>query len=193
MSLSPRSRDRIVWLATVFVSALIIWVGHAQVMEGLHIFPDTGNVVTEGRVLSVDDEYVEEYSLDDVTMVQTTTVLFTCELLDGEHQGEVVSASQNIDELYSGDIRPVQAKDKIILYYNDYAGADGPAGGRSGKNKLLHAGVCAKIRSSGSVLHRLCDAGGIFGKRSNGGRLCGTQAVSEPFAFLYTGKRGTDF
>ena len=126
MSLSPRSRDRIVWLATVFVSALIIWVGHAQVMEGLHIFPDTGNVVTEGRVLSVDDEYVEEYSLDDVTMVQTTTVLFTCELLDGEHQGEVVSASQNIDELYSGDIRPVQAKDKIILYYNDYAGADGP-------------------------------------------------------------------
>ena len=50
MSLSPRSRDRIVWLATVFVSALIIWVGHAQVMEGLHIFPDTGNVVTEGRV-----------------------------------------------------------------------------------------------------------------------------------------------
>lgn len=126
MSLSPRSRDRIVWLATVFVSALIIWVGHTQVMEGLHIFPDTGNVVTEGRVLSVDDEYVDEYSLDDVTMVQTTTVLFTCELLDGEHQGEVVNASQNIDELYSGDIRPVQAKDKIILYYNDYAGADGP-------------------------------------------------------------------
>lgn len=126
MSLSPRSRDRIIWLVTVFVSALIIWLGHAHVMEGLHIFPDTGNIVAEGRVLSVDDEYVEEYSLDDVTMVQNTTVLFTCKLLNGEHQDEVVSAAQNIDELYSGDIRPVKADDKIILYFNDYANGEEP-------------------------------------------------------------------
>ena len=126
MSLSSRSRDRIVWLATVLVAALIIWLGHAQVMEGLHIFPDDGNIVAQGRVLSVDDQYVDEYSLDDVTMVQNTTVLFTCKLLDGEHQGEIVSASQNIDELYSGDIRPVQTDDKIILYYNDYGFAGEP-------------------------------------------------------------------
>ena len=126
MSLSPRSRDRIVWLATVLVSALIIWLGHAQVMDGLHIFPDDGNIVAQGRVLSVDDQYVDEYTLDDVTMVQNTTVLFTCKLLDGEHEGKTVSASQNIDELYSGDIRPVQKDDKIILYYNDYASAGEP-------------------------------------------------------------------
>lgn len=118
-------REFFIWLLTVIFSALLIYLGNQVAMDGLHLFPDAATVL-QGKVVAVNDEQVNEYTLDGETMVQMTTVLFACELLEGERKGEVVDASQVIDELYSGDIRPVRAGDKVILYYADFAAPGEP-------------------------------------------------------------------
>jgi uncharacterized membrane protein len=91
--------------------------------KDLTIIDSEESYSAKATVLSIEEQFQEEnrgYGIDAET-TETTTTIFYCKILNGEHKGEEVLTAQIGDALTSEYDRPVSVGDKIIVYNYTYS------------------------------------------------------------------------
>ncbi len=117
-------RDRLVYILTIILSALYIFIGNkaANVNKIDYSLDYNHGTPIKVKVTEVLDENYEKivyngFETDD------RIILFEAEILSGYRKGEVVTAIQNLDSMYAISQRVVSPGDKAIIYLNQNANA----------------------------------------------------------------------
>lgn len=108
-------KNAIIWVITVLLSIVYIFVGHNIASKGLTIMDDEVSYAAKARVLSIQEQIQEENYFDESESDVSTTIIFTCKLLDGERKGEQVLAAKTGDVFASASEKQVSPGDKIIV------------------------------------------------------------------------------
>lgn len=108
-------KNIVAWVLTVVLSALYIWAGHTVATRDMDLFDNPDYLAEKAVVISVEDAVISEYSPDGVTMVESYSCHFRCEIIGGEDAGREVTALQTADSLLPAEA-PVAIGDKIIIY-----------------------------------------------------------------------------
>lgn len=116
------------YIATVVVSAALLFVGNLALSTGLELFPEGAgtDAYAKVKVLSIEDRIEDSYSMGGSDPVATVEVVFRARRLDGPQRDTILDASQIIDSslpLYGS--REVEVGDKVLLYNTDQSFGDG--------------------------------------------------------------------
>lgn len=116
----------IVWVLTVFLSIAFILIGNRAVMQDLTFFSETEDSAARAKVTEVIDQSTDKMTLGGEAVYESTVVDFKCELQNGAHKGDEVTAQQTIDGLYAGSeyVKAVEPGDKVMLLRSDDAGME---------------------------------------------------------------------
>jgi len=105
MKTSRKKENRII-IFVVLISFLLIYAGNKIAMKDMNFFNQTNDlIVAKAEVTKVLTESVNEYS----------TILFECEILEGDQAGQIITAGQTIDSDTASSIRVVEKGDVIFL------------------------------------------------------------------------------
>ncbi|MBR0599954.1 YibE/F family protein [Sinanaerobacter chloroacetimidivorans] len=116
LKLKRNKKDYIVYFLTIILSLLLLYAGNQYAMKGVDFFDDEAIYSTKARVVEILDRKTSETQYYPSTIIEEIHVKFTCEILTGEHKGEIVEAAQNIDSYIMHELKEVEVGDKIVLY-----------------------------------------------------------------------------
>lgn len=103
---TSRKKENTIILFVVLISFLLIYAGNKIAMKDMNFFNQTNDlIVAKAEVTKVLTETVNEYS----------TILFECEILEGDNAGQIITAGQTIDSDTASSIRIVEKGDVIFL------------------------------------------------------------------------------
>ena len=112
-------KDRLIYLLTIILSALYIFVGNKSANANKIDYTLNNNIGTPitVEVTAVIDEHYENVVYEGFE-TDDEIVLFEAKILSGYRKGEVVTAIQQIDSMYAIRQKNVEPGDKIIIYKN---------------------------------------------------------------------------
>jgi len=110
-------RIRITYLITVFVSILLLVIGHKMATDGLQIFKNVSHAVVRAKVINIiervepgrvffdyDDDYNDEELHDDFfPMMIGERIIFEAKITSGAGKGDTVTVSQNLNNFMRQD------------------------------------------------------------------------------------------
>lgn len=109
-------QNRMVWLLTLLLSIIYIFIGNRIATKDFHPFTTQADVSVKAKVISIDRELTENQLTSEGTEVEGVTRIFTCKVLSGEHKGEVLTAVQTQDIYFGMPDMPLHEGDHILLY-----------------------------------------------------------------------------
>ena len=103
------------WIATVVISLLLIIVGHAAVSKGLHIMehPESAVRAKVTELVRKVNEVHEEAGYS------STVLYFNANIKSGEHRGQTVLVTQQMDNYMDTGERFVEVGDSVLIIEND--------------------------------------------------------------------------
>lgn len=113
-------RNIVAYISVVVVSALLLFLGNKIASSNLDIFSDEySEEVLKAQVMEIESREVEKYNLDDMVSVESVKIVFRAKVLSGYLKGEVISATQTIDQFVVGNATEVRPGDKVLLILTD--------------------------------------------------------------------------
>lgn len=109
-------KKAIVWILTVVLSLVYLFVGNKIASKDMTVFNDPETVALKAKVVTVDSTMVEKDTTGTSNSGQNVTTVFTCKILEGKLKGKTVKALQSQDPSAPASDRTVSAGDKIVLY-----------------------------------------------------------------------------
>ena len=121
-------KEKPLYLLTVIVSVLLVFIGHRIAVQGLHIPRDFAHEIVRARVEGVVertlpeiylDAFEEEGDSDNLLAMLGERLVFHAEIRDGVHKGRIVTAEQSLGNFLGvGDpLKEVTAGDRILLIH----------------------------------------------------------------------------
>lgn len=106
--------NNMVWVVTLLVSIIMIIVGNRMVTKDLQLFEEGDSAAAKAEIVKVIGEEVQDYSLGGEAFVNRA-IIFDCKILTGEKKGELITASQILDESYAS-MKEIALGDNVIIY-----------------------------------------------------------------------------
>ncbi len=113
-----RSKETVRYLLTVFLSALILWLGWLYVKNGAEMFQNTSGDLGEEvicQVLAITDDDQKVSALGDMYYLERF-IEFDAKIIRGNRKGELISATQTIDNISTLGVQPVEKGDQLFAY-----------------------------------------------------------------------------
>ena len=121
-------RISIPYLITIFVSVLLLVVGHNFAVKGMYKFQNNDNETVKAKVQSVlgkvtpnydflDD--LDEAELESFLMVQGEKIVFIAKVSEGKRKGAVITAEQTFSPLLRDNSKEVEKGDSVLLINNE--------------------------------------------------------------------------
>lgn len=113
-----------VYIATVIFSILFIIIGNRIACSGPWFTDPQDTDLPESvraKVVEIVERTDDSYSMDGVTDVESTQIIFNAQVLSGADKGEIYTARQTNDSFMPTNIKEVEVGDKIVLYYDETA------------------------------------------------------------------------
>ncbi|MEG2857200.1 MAG: YibE/F family protein [Clostridia bacterium] len=105
----------IIYILTIALSALLIWLGHSIVMRaGIPAVTTTVPAIT-AKVTAIVKREADTYSLDGSTSIDCTKIIFRAKVTSGNDRGKEITAYQTNDAFMAQDAKEVQPGDKVVL------------------------------------------------------------------------------
>ncbi|WP_324825048.1 YibE/F family protein [Sinanaerobacter sp. ZZT-01] len=114
MKLTKRKMNDTIWILTLAISILLIFVGNRIVSKDLDLFVESDSAAAKANVVEIIGEQQKDYSLGGQEF-KNRAILFKCKILNGEQRGKTVTVSQILDESYA-PLKEIELKDKVIIY-----------------------------------------------------------------------------
>lgn len=114
MKLTKRKMNDTIWILTLVISILLIFVGNRIVSKDLDLFVESDSAAAKANVVEIIGEQQKDYSLGGQEF-KNRAILFKCKILNGEQRGKTVTVSQILDESYA-PLKEIELKDKVIIY-----------------------------------------------------------------------------
>lgn len=114
-------KNALIWVITVLLSITIIYFGNKFVTNDFEFFSGGDQTMAKAEVTEVTGEDSSQMVLGGTATVNSTMISFKCEIKEGNLDGDIVEATQIIDEMYAGSqyMKPVEKGDVIMLIYYD--------------------------------------------------------------------------
>ncbi len=107
-------KQRIIYLITIAVSLLFIFVGNAICRPP--IFDNGDEIYYRAKVVEIKDAREKPQPIDDAgTMASTKRVVFSAVVKSGPYKGDTVEVVQDIDSMYAFQPREVKKGDEILI------------------------------------------------------------------------------
>ena len=152
---TPKFRNFVVWVATVLISLILIFIGNKIVTKDLNILHAEDAYAEKARILSIEKTESTNYSLSDDVEYQDDRIYFKAKILTGVFKGDEVLAAQTSDNYTLDPDQPLSVGDKVILY--NYGAKEGEAdwvfGGFYRLDGMIRLGLlfCAALLFFGHV------------------------------------------
>lgn len=151
-----RKQINIQYILTIFISALLLWLGWLFVRDDALLFQNTSGSTSEEvlcQVLEITDDDQIISNLGDMYYLEQRFE-FDAKILRGERKGQIISVVQLIDNVTTFGVEPVEIGDKIFAYSQ----ADGDS-------LLWSAGDYYRSGQLGWLLVFFCLALLLFGRK----------------------------
>ncbi len=106
----------ILYIITVAVSAVLLFVGHKTVYDKETVFLggyDDG--ASKGVVTEIVTEDITEHKIDGEIIGNDIRIVFKCKVTDGELKGQTVEVLESISAFDAVKLEPVQVGDKVLI------------------------------------------------------------------------------
>ncbi len=106
----------ILYVATVLVSAVLLFLGHKTVYDKKTVFLggyDDG--ASKGTVTEIVTEDIKEHKIDGEVVGNDIRIIFKCKVTDGELKGQTVEVLESISAFDAVKLEPVQVGDKVLI------------------------------------------------------------------------------
>ncbi len=116
-------KERLLYLATVLISVLLLILGWNIVKKDAKLFQNTSGSAGEEvlcRVVEITDDDQSISSLGDMYYLERS-IDFDGEILRGPRKGEIISVTQLIDNVSTVGVIPVEAGDRLFAYSTEEA------------------------------------------------------------------------
>jgi len=114
------ARNISAYIAVIVVSVLLLVLGNRIAASNLNIFDEEySEDVLKARVIEIESREVERFHLDETSSIETIRIVFRAKVLSGYLKGEVISATQTIDQFVLTNAREVSVGDKVLLILTD--------------------------------------------------------------------------
>lgn len=111
-------RIKISYIATVFISILVLFIGNKIVSSNVFIFQAGAHEVVKAKVQQVTGRYEPNPFEEDIPF-QNTRIMFEAKLRDGARKGMTVSAVQNQTDFGGVLMKDVKKGDSVLLINYD--------------------------------------------------------------------------
>lgn len=113
-------RDIIIYIVTIILSILYIYIGRCVIFKEVTFFSDSGDVRRE-KALVTEIIFAEELSqeVNGEIMYLGKDIKFKAKFLAGDLKGQEVEALQNLDNTTQGAMKEVDVGDKLLLQTYD--------------------------------------------------------------------------
>ena len=108
---------RISYLATVFISVLLIFIGHRFAVSGLFIFQQASQEIAQAKVQRVIQRITPLDEAGDIIPMQGDRLIFEAKITSGARKGNTVIASQNLIGFSGIMNKEVSVGDSVILLF----------------------------------------------------------------------------
>ena len=109
-----KTKQRIIYLITVVISLLFIFVGNSICHPP--VFDNGDEIYYRAKVLEIKETSEFDEAIDDgYTMVHRKRVLFSAVVKSGPYKGDTVEVAQDIDDMYAYQPREVKEGDEILI------------------------------------------------------------------------------
>ncbi|MBQ1524424.1 MAG: YibE/F family protein [Firmicutes bacterium] len=117
-------RQTAVWLLTVVISCILLFIGNRLAVKDLDVFNMEGAWAVKARVTEIGEFKQDSYTTDPSTTYENYVQIFYAKVLTrGEFRGEIVQAEQTSDNYTNmSQEQPVEVGDKVMLY--NYGSSD---------------------------------------------------------------------
>lgn len=117
-------RIRITYLITVFLSFLLIYIGHKLMTKEILIFQNSNQEVVKGIVQKIIERIEPAENNDDYVplYMQSTRIKFEAKITSGRQKGHLITAVQNMGEQSENSAREIKTGDRILLISFDNNG-----------------------------------------------------------------------
>lgn len=114
-------KNAVIWVITVIVSLTVIYFGNKVVTKDFEFFSGGDQIMVRAEVTEVTGQENSQMMIGDAAAVNSQLINFKCKIKEGDMKGEIVDASQIIDEMYAGSqyMKPAESGDDIMLIYYD--------------------------------------------------------------------------
>lgn len=109
----------IVYFATIIFSLVYIFGLNFLFSQNLTLFQNKSNVI-KARVLEIISIDTNEYQLGLNDTHTEVTIYFKAKILSGDKKGKIVTAAQQIDDMYAGSLEKIEVNKKILLIEVNY-------------------------------------------------------------------------
>lgn len=117
-------KNIIVYISTIFLSILYIFVLNNLFCRELKLFQKDNNVI-KAKVEEILSTEVNEYQLGINDIHEEKTIYFKAKILSGKYKGKYVNAAQQINDLYAGNQKEIIIGKKVLLMKtNNFSDAD---------------------------------------------------------------------
>ena len=106
---------RITYLITVFVSLLLLLIGHQIAVVNLPNFHEDTNEVVRARVLRIVDQNEPGNDFEEFIPFQIRRITFEARVTRGERRGQIITATQGLGGFHGVIAREVSRNDSILL------------------------------------------------------------------------------
>lgn len=113
-------RNIAAYIAVIVVSALLLFLGNRIATSNLEMFSDDySEEVLKARVTEIESREAEKYELDETFSFENVRIVFRAKVLSGYLKGEVISATQTIDQFVLTNAKEVSVGDTVLLLLTD--------------------------------------------------------------------------
>ena len=110
----------IVYVVTVIVSALLLYVGNRYVYDSESMFQGGyEDGACSARVTEILSSRSDDVIVDNTVIGKEFIILFDCKILSGEHKGETVMASESGTPYDTVPLEKVKVGDRILLTHSE--------------------------------------------------------------------------
>jgi uncharacterized membrane protein len=113
-----KKKKNTVYLVTIVLSVLFLFIGNMVATQDLTIFDDTEDQqIVKAEVQEIESRNVDEFDHEDGTSFENVQIVFQAKILKGEDKGQTVTAVQIFDAFSFPGTPEVQQGDKILIIY----------------------------------------------------------------------------
>lgn len=114
------TKNTLIYLSTITVSLVLIIIGNKITTQDLSLLKGMEGITAEkAQVIKILKVKSVQYNLGGEKLEEGKEIVFSAEILSGEHKAQQVSAVQSTDPFTGVPLREVQAGDKVVLYRLD--------------------------------------------------------------------------
>lgn len=109
-------RKTMIFIAAIIFSSIFLFIGNKIASKDLTAFDgEDTDVSYKALVLNIIDTEIYEYNLGGEENLQSKTLTFTAQILNGDMKDEYITATQTIDTLIGYVQKEVESDDKILV------------------------------------------------------------------------------